>query len=60
MVLKGQSNEILNLHFFHYSNLSGPLSDGLQYFKFWIRFRRVIQILASKKLTGRGMIPWGD
>ena len=26
-------------------NLHGPLTNGLKYFRFWLRFRRVIQIL---------------
>ena len=52
--LKGQSNEI-SIHFFHYSNLLGP-----KYFRFWLRFHWVIRILVLKKLTRRGMIPWGD
>ena len=30
--------------FFHNSNLSGPLSKGLKYFWFWLRFRWVIRI----------------
>ena len=60
VVIKRQSNEIFDLHFFHYSNLSGPLTNGLKYFRFWLRFRGVIQILGSTKLTRRGMKPWGD
>ena len=35
--LKGQSNEIFDM-FFHNSSLSGPLSNGLKYFRFWLRF----------------------
>ena len=31
-LFKGQSSEILNLPFFHHSNLTGPLTDGLKYF----------------------------
>ena len=37
--LKGQSNEIFDLHFFHYSNLPGPLINGFKYLRFWLRFR---------------------
>ena len=47
--LKGPSNEIFDLQV-HHSNLSGPLTNGLNYFLFWLTFRRVIQILLSKKL----------
>ena len=57
--LKGQSNEILDPHFFHNSNQPGSLTNGLKYFRFWFRFRRDIRILVSKKLTPRGMIPRG-
>ena len=31
--LKGQSNEIFDLHFFHNSNLPGPLTNRLKYFQ---------------------------
>ena len=41
--LKWQSNEIFDL-FFHNSSLPGPLSNGLKYFWFWLRFRRVIRV----------------
>ena len=46
---------VFDLHFFHLSNLPGPLNNGLKY----LRFSRVIQILVSKKLTPRGMLPEG-
>ena len=45
--------------FFHNSNLSGPLSKGLKYFRFWLSFRWVIRFLGSKKLPPRGIIPRG-
>ena len=32
-VLKGKSNKIFNLHFFHHSNQLGPLTIGLKYFQ---------------------------
>ena len=40
----------------HYSSLSGPLTNGLKYFWFWLRFHVVIQILSLKNLTRQGMI----
>ena len=43
--LKGQSNEILYLQFFHHSNLLEHLKI-LKYFRFWLRIRRIMQILA--------------
>ena len=57
--------------FYYYSNLPRRVTDGLKYFRFWLRFSRVIQILGFKKtdlpgydtpgrLTRRGIIPWGD
>ena len=36
--LKGQSNKIFNLHFFHNLNLPGPLNKVLKYFIFSIFF----------------------
>ena len=50
---KGQSNEIFDLHFFHNSNLPGPLTNGLKYSQFCLRIHRVIRIFQSP----RGMIP---
>ena len=32
IILKGQSNEIFDLQFFHNSNLPGPLTNELKYF----------------------------
>ena len=68
--LKGQSIEIFYLHFYHYSNLPGPLTNELKYFWFWLGFRGVIQILGYKidspgydtpaRLTCRDIIPQGD
>ena len=46
--LKGQSNEIFNLPFFYNSNQHWLLTNGLKYFRFWLRIRKVIQILSSK------------
>ena len=43
----------------HNSNLHVPLTNGLKYFRLWLRFRRVIKTLVSKKLTRQGMIPRG-
>ena len=57
--LKGQSNEIFDLLFFHHFNQPGPLTNGLKDFRIWFRFRRDIRILIVKKLTRRGMIPRG-
>ena len=45
LFLKKQSKKIFNLHFFHHSNQPRPLTNGLNYFRFWLCFRRVIQIL---------------
>ena len=47
--LKGQSNKLFNLHFFPYFNMHGPLNNGLKYFRFWLRFRRIIKTLGLKK-----------
>ena len=38
--------------FFHHSNWSGPLTNGLKYFHFWFRFRRVIRVPRSIILNG--------
>ena len=53
--------------FFHNSNLPVPLTNGLKYFRFWLRIHRVIRILSPKiwlpglsypsKAVSRGMIP---
>ena len=45
--LKGLSNKIFDLQFFSYSNsnLPGPLTNGLTYFRFWSRIRRVVRAL---------------
>ena len=50
----------LPVFFFIQTSLHGPLINGPKYFRFWLRFRRGIQTLVSKKLTRRGMIPRGD
>ena len=52
----GPSNEILDLHFFHHSNLPEPLTNGLKYFRFWLRFCWLIRILVSKNWP-QGIIP---
>ena len=46
--LKGKSNEIFDLQFFHNLNLPVPLTNGLKYFWFVLRIRWVIQILSPK------------
>ena len=45
--LKGQSNKIFDPHFFHHSNLPGPLTNRLKYFRFWFCFRRDIPIFLN-------------
>ena len=50
-ILKGQSNEIFDLHFFHYLILPGALTNGLSYFRFRFRFRRAIRILCRFEKT---------
>ena len=47
ILFKGQSNEIF-YRFFHTSSLPdpGPLSNGLKYFRFWLRFRRIIRVFS--------------
>ena len=49
--LKEQSDEIFDLFFFQNSSLPGPMSNSLKYFRFWLRFLRVIQIVC-KNLSG--------
>ena len=49
--IKGNSNEIINYFFSLHSNLPGPLTNGLKYFRFWLRLREVIQIF-PKNLKG--------
>ena len=47
--LKGQSNEIFELHFIPYSNLPGPLTkQWVKIFLFWLRIRGDIQIFGLK------------
>ena len=46
--------------FFHHSNQPGPQINGFKYFLFELRFHWNIRNLVSKKVTRRGMIPWGD
>ena len=45
--LKGQSNEIFHPHFFQHSNLTGPLTNGFKYFRFWLRFRRIFRFFLN-------------
>ena len=40
--------------FFQYFKLPGPRTNGLKYFRYWLRFREVIQILGLKSMTPRG------
>ena len=56
--LKGQSNQIFDLHFFPYSKLLGPLTNGKKYFLFWFRFRGNIWILGLKKWLTGVWFPW--
>ena len=44
---------------FNLSNLTGPLNDGLKYFRFWLRIHQVIQVSSSKKLTRQDLINRG-
>ena len=41
--IKGTVHRDFRLSFFHHSNLPGSLTNGLKYFRFWSRFRRVVQ-----------------
>ena len=45
-----QSNKIFDLSF-HNSSLAGPLSSGLKYFRFRLRFRQVNQIFRKNLLA---------
>ena len=55
--LKGQSNDIFGHNiFFHNLNLPRPLTNGLNYFRFWLGIRQVIRIFQSS----RGIIPAGS
>ena len=58
--LKGTVQQEFHPSFFQYSYLPGPLTNGLKYFRFWLRFRGVIKILGLKEQTRQGMIPRGD
>ena len=58
--LIGQSNEIFDLHFFHYLNLPGPLTNRLKYFDFGKILVKISQWYSKfkfKKLTRWGIIP---
>ena len=54
VILKGQSNEIFDLHFFllHNLNQPGTLTNGLKYFRFWLIFRVIRVFVAKKWLSG--------
>ena len=52
--LKGQFNEILDLQFCHHSNLSGPLTNGLKYFRILLYLWCDIQISVAKKTDSPG------
>ena len=45
--IKGTVQQDFRTSFFHNSNLPGPLTNGLKYFRFWLRIRRVIQIFRN-------------
>ena len=47
--LKRQSNKIFYLQFFHHLNLPGPLTNGLKYFRFWLRIRWVINFERKRR-----------
>ena len=51
--LKGVCHEIFNLHFFHNSNLSGPLINRLKYFRVRYQFRRDIRSQSSENSTSQ-------
>ena len=42
-VLKGQTNEIFNLQFFHNLNLPGPLTNGLNKSSFLVKVLRSLK-----------------
>ena len=46
-VLKGQSNEIFDLIYFHNSNLPGPQTNGLNKIEFWLGIRSYSKFLLS-------------
>ena len=62
--LKGRSNKIFDLQFFHHSNQPWLLTNGLKYFWLWLRIRRVIRILSLKiwlpgvSYPGESDSPW--
>ena len=45
--IKGTVQQDFRTSFFHNSNLPGPLTNGLKYFRFWLRIHSVIQIVQS-------------
>ena len=59
-MFKGTVKRDFGSPFFHYLNLPGPLTNGLKYIRFCLRFCGVIKILGLTKMTGRGVIPPGD
>ena len=46
--LKGQSNEIFDLQFFHNSNQLGPLTDGLKMFSILVKFSLLFEFSLLK------------
>ena len=57
--LKGQSNQIFDLHFFPYSKLLGPLTNGKKYLSILVQISRKHLNFGFKKMTHWGMIPLG-
>ena len=59
--LTGQSHEIFDLHFLHYSILPGPLTNGwVKTFSILFKISQSYWNFRLKKLTCRGMTPRGD
>ena len=56
LVKRNSPTRFSTSRFIHHSNLPGPLSNGVKFFRFWLRFRWVIRSLVSKKLTPRSII----
>ena len=53
VLFKGTVQQDFDQQFFHNSNIPGPLTNGLNYFWFWLRIHRVIRFFQSP----RGRIP---
>ena len=56
---KGQSSEIFDPHFCHHSNLPGLLTNGLKYFRIWLRFCRVIWTFPNLPGVNSNTVLWG-